>query len=72
MASVPRILSVGALTQDTIYRLEELPRGPGKFIPIEAVQNAAGMASSAATAAKRQGADVALWASVGDDSLGQE
>ncbi|MFI5409288.1 PfkB family carbohydrate kinase [Kaistia sp. UC242_56] len=72
MASVPRILSVGALTQDTIYRLDELPRGPGKFIPIEAVQNAAGMASSAATAAKRQGADVALWASVGDDSLGQE
>lgn len=67
-----RILSVGALTQDTIFRLDELPRGAGKFIPKEAVQNAAGMASSAATAAKRQGAEVSLWASVGDDMLGSE
>ena len=72
MSRPPRILSVGALTQDTIYRLDELPRGPGKFIPVEAAQNAAGMASSAATAAKRQGAEVSLWASVGDDMLGQE
>ncbi|BCP51998.1 ribokinase [Kaistia sp. 32K] len=72
MSRPPRILCVGALTQDTIYRLDELPRGPGKFIPLEAVQNAAGMASSAATAAKRQGADVSLWASVGDDMLGGE
>jgi sulfofructose kinase len=72
MSRPARILSVGALTQDTIYRLDELPREPGKFIPVEAVQNAAGMASSAATAAKRQGAEVSLWASVGDDMLGQE
>lgn len=72
MTRPPRILCVGALTQDTIYRLDELPRGPGKFIPTEAVQNAAGMASSAATAAKRQGADVSLWASVGGDILGGE
>ena len=72
MSRAPRILCVGALTQDTIFRLDQLPRGPGKFIPVEAVQNAAGMASSAATAARRQGADVALWASVGDDVLGTE
>lgn len=72
MSRPPRILCVGALTQDTIFRLEHLPRGPGKFIPVEAVQNAAGMASSAATAARRQGAEVALWASVGDDILGSE
>lgn len=72
MSRAPRILCVGALTQDTIFRLEELPRGAGKFIPVEAVQNAAGMASSAATAARRQGAAVSLWASVGDDVLGTE
>ncbi|WP_018182964.1 PfkB family carbohydrate kinase [Kaistia granuli] len=72
MSRAPRILCVGALTQDTIFRLEQLPRGAGKFIPAEAVQNAAGMASSAATAARRQGAVVSLWASVGDDMLGTE
>ncbi|WP_029074705.1 sugar kinase [Kaistia adipata] len=72
MSRAPRILCVGALTQDTIFRLDQLPRGAGKFIPVEAVQNAAGMASSAATAAHRQGAAVSLWASVGDDILGTE
>ena len=72
MSRAPRILCVGALTQDTIFRLDKLPRGAGKFIPVEAVQNAAGMASSAATAARRQGAAVSLWASVGDDVLGTE
>jgi sulfofructose kinase len=72
MSRPPRILCVGALTQDTIFRMDRLPPGPGKFIPEEAVQNAAGMASSAATAAHRQGADVSLWASVGDDALGAE
>jgi sulfofructose kinase len=66
----PRILCVGALTQDSIFQLRELPTGPGKFLPLQAVQIAAGMASSAAIAAKRQGADVSLWASVGNDAIG--
>ena len=66
-----RILCVGALTLDMIFDMAELPAGPGKFIPRGAVQNAAGMASSAATAIARLGGQVALWASVGDDPSGQ-
>ena len=67
----PPILCVGALTLDTIFDMSELPAGPGKFIPRGAVQNAAGMASSAATAIARLGGSAALWASVGDDATGQ-
>jgi sulfofructose kinase len=70
MIERPKILCVGALTQDSIFQLPELPKGPGKFLPLQAVQIAAGMASSAATAARRQGAEVSLWASVGDDGTG--
>lgn len=65
-----RILCVGALTMDTIFRLDRLPSGPGKFIPLEAVEIAAGMASSAAATIARLGGDVALWASVGEDDIG--
>lgn len=67
-----RLLSVGALTEDTIFRLAGLPSGPGKFIPDEAVRIAAGMATAAAIAAARQGGAVSLWASIGDDVGGRE
>ena len=59
-----RLLCVGALTHDSIYRLAALPTTSGKFIPEDAVQTAAGMASSAATAAARQGGAVTLWLSL--------
>lgn len=62
------ILCVGALTLDTIFRMERLPEGPGKFLPRETVDIAAGMATSAATAIARLGGKVALWASVGEDA----
>ncbi|MEO8685462.1 MAG: PfkB family carbohydrate kinase [Devosia sp.] len=64
------ILCVGALTLDTIFQLAQLPPGAGKFLPTAAVEIAAGMASSAATAIARLGGAVALWASVGDDQTG--
>jgi sulfofructose kinase len=67
---MPRILSVGALTLDTIFQLEHLPTGPGKFIPTGAVEVAAGMASSAAASIARLGGDVTLWASAGQDAVG--
>src|SRR5262245_35059458 len=69
---MPRILSVGAFTLDTIFRLDALPPGPGKYRPLEAVQVAAGMAAAAARSAARLGAHVALWASVGDDAAGNQ
>ena len=66
------ILSVGALTADTIFRLDTLPLTPGKFIPTEAVEVTGGMASSQAASAARLGAPVKLWASVGDDHRGMQ
>ncbi len=63
------MLCVGALTLDSIFKLDALPEGPGKFLAQDAVQIAAGMAASAATAAARLGGGVSLWASVGSDAL---
>ena len=48
-----KLLSVGALTLDTILRVESLPTHQGKFIASDGVQIAAGMATSAACAARR-------------------
>ncbi len=66
----PKILCVGALTMDTIFRLETLPAGPGKFIPLEAVEVAEGMAAAQAASIARLGGSAALWASAGDDAIG--
>ncbi len=67
-----RLLSVGALTLDTILRVETLPAHQGKFIADDGVQIASGMATSAACAARRLGASVSLWASAGDDLVGDQ
>jgi sulfofructose kinase len=68
----PRLLSVGAATLDTIFRLETLPTTSGKFIPTEALEIAAGMATSAAVAARRLGANAALCACIGDDARAEQ
>ncbi|CDX57909.1 putative sugar kinase [Mesorhizobium plurifarium] len=67
-----RLLSVGAFTLDTILRVETLPAHQGKFIASDGVQIASGMATSAACAAHRLGAEVSLWASAGDDPVGDQ
>jgi sulfofructose kinase len=72
MARPVRLLSVGALTLDTILRVQDLPVHQGKFIASDGVQIASGMATSAACAAQRLGATVSLWASVGDDGVGDQ
>ncbi len=64
------ILSVGALTMDTVYTMARLPDGPGKFLPLAAQEVISGMASNAATAIARLGGAVSLWAAVGDDGVG--
>lgn len=64
------ILCVGALTMDTIFRLETLPDGPGKFIPTDAVEVAEGMAAAQAATIARLGGVAMLWASRGDDAVG--
>ncbi|PBC06193.1 sugar kinase [Mesorhizobium sp. WSM3860] len=70
MAGPIKLLSVGAFTLDTILRVETLPAHQGKFIASDGVQIASGMATSAACAAHRLGANVSLWASAGDDAVG--
>ena len=72
MAKTVRLLSVGAFTLDTILRVETLPTHQGKFIASDGVQIASGMATSAACAAHRLGAEVSLWASAGDDPVGDQ
>lgn len=67
---MPKILCVGALTMDTIFRLEALPAGPGKVIPLDAVEVAEGMAAAQAATIARLGGAAALWASAGDDAIG--
>ncbi|TIX09133.1 MAG: sugar kinase, partial [Mesorhizobium sp.] len=67
-----KVLSVGAFTLDTILRLDTLPAHQGKFIACDGVQIASGMATSAACAARRLGAEVSLWASAGDDAVGDQ
>jgi len=72
MGDPVRLLSVGAFTLDTILRVETLPTHQGKFIASDGVQIASGMATSAACAAHRLGAEVSLWASAGDDLVGDQ
>jgi len=64
------ILCVGAFTCDLVLQVPELPVGPGKFLASRSTMVAAGMAASAATAVARLGHPVALWASAGDDMVG--
>lgn len=63
------VLFVGALTLDTLYRVDDFSHGPRKYFAREKVSSASGMASTAATAAARLGGRPALWASVGDDQV---
>ncbi|MDX8533768.1 sugar kinase [Mesorhizobium sp. VK25A] len=72
MGDPVRLLSVGAFTLDTILRVDALPTHQGKFIAGDGVQIASGMATSAACAAHRLGAEVSLWASAGDDLVGDQ
>ncbi|MEO6013454.1 MAG: PfkB family carbohydrate kinase [Devosia sp.] len=64
------ILCVGALALDTIFRLDALPTGPGKFLPTDAVQVVQAMATAQAATIVKLGGSARLWASIGDDSTG--
>lgn len=65
------VLCVGALSLDTIFRLDMMPPGAGKFIPTDAVEVAQGMATAQAAAIVRLGGVARLWASCGDDTTGE-
>ena len=65
------VLTVGALALDTIFRFEHLPTTPGKYLPLETVQVAQGMATAQAATIVRLGGRARLWASIGDDATGE-
>lgn len=64
------VLTVGALALDTIFRFDHLPVHAGKYLPLETVQVAQGMATAQAATIVRLGGKARLWASVGDDATG--
>lgn len=66
----PRLIFLGAITQDTLFRVPSIPNPPAKVLPTDCLRGAAGMATSAATAAARVGGKVALWGRLGDDAAG--
>jgi sulfofructose kinase len=65
------VLTVGALALDTIFRFDHLPTTPGKYLPLETVQVAQGMATAQAATIVRLGSRARLWASIGDDATGE-
>jgi sulfofructose kinase len=67
----PNLIFCGAATMDLIYRVHRLPSGGGKILPYDLKEVAHGMASSAAAAAARLGANATLIARLGDDATAQ-
>ena len=64
------ILTVGAVALDTIFLMDRLPTAPGKYLPIQTVRIAQGMATAQAATIVRLGGRARLWASIGDDTTG--
>lgn len=64
------IICVGHAALDRVYRIDALPKGPGKIRALEHVESGGGMAANAATAIAKLGGHVELWSRVGDDDAG--
>lgn len=66
----PRLLCVGIVTWDWLFRIDAFPARPEKVIARDCVETGGGMAASAACAAARLGGDVEFWGRCGDDAIG--
>ena len=64
------VLCVGALSLDTIFWLDALPTGPGKFLPTDSIEIAQGIATAQAATIVGLGGKARLWASCGNDIAG--
>lgn len=64
------VVCSGAASFDSIFRMEKLPIGPGKVLPLQAIEVAHGMAASAAAAIAKLGGKASLFSRVGDDGVG--
>jgi sulfofructose kinase len=66
----PRILCAGIATLDYVYQVDEMPTRLEKYRARDFRITTGGTAANAAVAMARLGADVQLFASLGDDSIG--
>ncbi|MBF9197266.1 PfkB family carbohydrate kinase [Microvirga terrestris] len=64
------VICLGCAFWDTIFKIDRIPSHGTKVLPQKAVQAASGMATAAAVTIARLGANVELWARVGDDPTG--
>ncbi|MGI9475747.1 MAG: PfkB family carbohydrate kinase [Hyphomicrobiaceae bacterium] len=64
------IVCVGHAALDRVYRVDALPKAPGKIRALEHVESGGGMAANAATTIAKLGGKVELWSRVGDDDAG--
>ena len=66
-----KLVCIGNLFLDRVYRVRELPSGPCKVASCSVVKRGGGPAPTAAIAAARMGVETAYWGRVGDDAEGQ-
>lgn len=67
-----RLLCVGIVCWDWLYRVDEIPATPIKIEARDLVGTGGGMASSAACAIGRLGGTVEFWGRCGDDAIGDD
>lgn len=67
-----RLLCVGIVTWDWLYRVDEIPATPIKIEARDLVATGGGMACSAACAIGRLGGTVEFWGRCGDDAIGDD
>ena len=67
-----RLLCVGIVCWDWLYRVDTIPASPIKIEAQDLVGTGGGMASSAACAIGRLGGTVEFWGRCGDDAIGDD
>jgi sulfofructose kinase len=67
---MPRLLVVGIVTWDWLYRVDEIPSRPIKIAAHEYVETGGGMGASAACTIGRLGGEIEFLGRCGDDTLG--
>jgi sulfofructose kinase len=66
-----KLVCIGNLFLDRVYRVRDLMAGPCKVASSSVVKRGGGPAPTAAIAAARMGVETAFWGRVGDDAEGQ-
>lgn len=62
----PRVVCLGNVVADHVFRVEDIPQPPAKIAARSYVLNAGGMAANAAIAVTRLGGRADFWGRVGE------